>query len=119
MSGSIVKNARVTSPGALATLVQAAAADGLIAGEYEVTAAFYFAGTAPVDGTDSDNVNLVVDNVTQTKLGIAAVSNQLQNYRFLVQTNGTNIKLVVNSAGTTGTSYDATIGATLVPVGTA
>jgi hypothetical protein len=118
VAGSIEKNARVTSPASLSTIVQIAAADGLVAGEYEVVIEFYFAGTAPVDGTDSDNPTLAIDNVFISRLSIPAIAGNVQTYRFLVQTNGTNIKLACNNAGTVGAIYDATITATLVPQGT-
>lgn len=114
MAGSIAQstsfNSR-TSPAAFTNLTQFTGATALLPGTtYELIASLYFSGTAPVDGTDSDNANLVIDGTSSAALPIPAVAGYVATWKVVITTGTGGVVQMQNlRTATTGTIYHASI----------
>lgn len=77
---------------------------------YEIVASLFFSGTAPVDGTDSDNVNVLFEGTSSAALPIPAVAGVMATWR-LIGTTGTNgtVQMQNLRLATTGTIYHASL----------
>jgi hypothetical protein len=75
---------------------------------YELIASCYLAGTTPVDGTDNDNVQIVVDSTTVGRLIMPASAGLVATAKFIATTGtGGVVQMQSRGAGTTGTIYRA------------
>jgi hypothetical protein len=96
-----------TSPGAFAPLAIFTGGSALLAGAtYELIMACYLAGTTPVDGTDNDNVQLVVDSTVVGRLLMPATAGLVATAKFIAAAgSGGVVQMQSRGAGTTGTIY--------------
>lgn len=103
---------QTTAPGGGATLAILTLATSAT---YEIIVTAYFSGTAPVDGTDSDNLSLVLEGSGVAQPLVPAAANTLFTYKCLLTTGTTGVVgLVTVGAATAGTKYHTSIAATLV-----
>lgn len=113
-NGSIVQatafNTR-TSPAAFTNLVQFTAGTALAPfTTYEIIASLSFSGTAPVDGVDSDNANLISDGTSSAALLIPAVAGLVATWKLIVTTGTSGVVQMQNlRTATTGTIYHASL----------
>jgi hypothetical protein len=106
-----------TGPGASVSLANFSGGSTLPAPAfYDVVAQFYFGpGTAPVDGTDNDNVSFRVDGVSNGRLLVPIVQNSVLTVTFRqVYTALGTIALQTINAGTAAVIYRSALTAVRV-----
>jgi hypothetical protein len=103
-----------TSPGSSISLANFSGGGALNPGIYTLYGQIYFStgGTAPVDGTDSDNFSLSIDNISTGRILVPASAGLVIPFTFIgVNTITGNIAIKTVNAGTTGTIYRTSLSA--------